>query len=190
MNRNFRNTCYIALLGVIILTAACSNIKKELAGNARPDVGIAEQIPPTKIFNASFESTWNAAKEVLDGHDILYEADKANGKIVTEEKALQNITGWQAMFAGSNYKAKQFIDVKQNSESQTTVKLSARFTKELATVFVTTNKEYPEAENMLRKSFFEEIEKLLTAVPAPAPAPSPAQLPNQTAPAKGKKGKK
>ena len=187
--RYIRNANIIIVLTLITLTTACSDIKKELSGTARPDAGIAEQIPATKSFNASFESTWKAAQDTLDEHGILFEADKTNGKTVTVDKSLQNITGWKAMFAGSNYKAKQFIDIKRSADNQTSVKFSARFTKELATVFTTTNKEYPEAENMLRKSFFDELDKRLTSFPQPAPEAAPVQA-AAPAPVKGKTKKK
>jgi hypothetical protein len=166
------------------LTFACADIKNELTGSARPDEGAAEQVSPTKNFNAPFDRTWKAALDVLDTHGILYEADKTNGKIVTEDKVLQNISGWRGIFAGSNYKAKQFIDVKKSAENQTNVKFSARFTKELFTVFPTTNKEYPETENLLRKTFFEELDRQLAslsgaALSPPVPGKVPDQQPDQ-----------
>jgi hypothetical protein len=186
MKRKLWNTYCILLFSAAIMAAGCGNIKNELAGNARPDAGIVEQVPPIKTFNASYESTWKATQDVLDGHGILFEADKTNGKIVTEDKTLQNITGWQAMFAGSNYKAKQYIDVKKAAENQTSVKYTARFTKEFATILATTNKEYPETENMLRKAFFDDLDKLLATPPPPVAAAIPAPAPA----AKAKKIKK
>lgn len=163
MKRNLWKAYCLLLSILIILTTGCADISKELSGTARPDVAVAEQVPPTKNYNAPFDSTWKAALDILDGQGILYEADKTNGKIVTEDKSVQDITGWRAMFAGSNYKAKQFINVNKSGENQTSVKFTARFTKEFMTVLATTNKEYPEAENMLRKNFFEELDKQLVS---------------------------
>jgi hypothetical protein len=169
MKINFRSAYCLLLSSLITLTAACSDITRELTGSARPDAEVAEQLPPTKNFNAPFDKTWKAALNVFDNNGILYEADKTNGKIVTEDKSLQNISGWRAMFAGSNYKAKQFIDVKKTADNQTSVKFSARFTKEFMTILPTTNKEYPEAENMLRKTFFEELDQQLASLPPSVP---------------------
>lgn len=169
MKRNLRSAYCLLLFSLITLTAACSDITKELSGSARPDAAVADQVPSTKNLNAPFDRTWKAALNVLDNNGILYEADKTNGKIVTEDKSLQSISGWRAMFAGSNYKAKQFIDVKNSAENRTSVKFSARFTKEFMTILATTNKEYPEAENMLRKTFFEELDQQLASLPPPVP---------------------
>jgi hypothetical protein len=167
MKKDLRSAYCLLLFSLITLTAACSDITKELSGSARPDAAVAEQVPPTKNFNAPYDMTWKAALNVFDNNGVLYEADKTNGKIVTEDKLLQNISGWRAMFAGSNYKAKQFIDVKKTADNQTSVKFSARFTKEFMTILPTTNKEYPEAENMLRKTFFDELDQQLASLPPP-----------------------
>lgn len=195
MKKDFRYASNLfLLLSLLILSAGCANIKKELAGTASPDAGTVDQIPPVKVFNASYDSIWQGIQNVLDENGILFEADTTTGKIVTEDKTLQNITGWQAAFGGSNYKAKQYIEVKKTSETQTSVKFTARFTKELATVLVTTNKEYPQTENLLRKVFFENLEKQLAAPPpavAQAAAPAPAAQPPTPVPAaKPKKSKK
>jgi Putative peptidoglycan binding domain len=153
----------VAIYLVIATLAACADLKNELRGTAKPDGGIALDIPQTQNFEASFDRTWKATVDILDKHSILYEADKAGGKIVTEDKELQKISGWRAFFYGSNYKAKQFIDLKRVGETRTAVQHRARFTKEFATIFATTNKEYPEAENLLRKTFFDELSSQLGA---------------------------
>jgi hypothetical protein len=151
----------LPILLIIMIPIGCADISRELSGSARPDSGITAEIPPVKTFNTTFERTWHAVLGNLDEHAILYDADKSSGKIVTEEKGLQTISGWRAMFAGSNYKVKQFIDIKKVNETTTSVLYRARFTKEFATIFVTANKEYPETENLMRKTFFEEIDKRL-----------------------------
>lgn len=185
-------SCLFLLVSFTILSAGCGNLKKELAGTARPDAGTVEQVPPVKVFNASYDSIWKAVHNVLDEHGILFDADTSTGKIVTEDKSLQNITGWQAAFGGSNYKAKQYIEIKKSNESQTSVKFTARFTKELATVLVTNNKEYPETENLLRKVFFEDLDKQLSSDTPTQIQTSSQPVPEQpqTAQTKTKKPKK
>ncbi|MHB8066407.1 MAG: hypothetical protein ACYDIC_00755 [Desulfobaccales bacterium] len=155
--------CLSLIVSLIHFFAGCADISKELKGTARPDSGTAEQISPTKTFIASYDKTWKAVTDVLDNNDIMYEGDSSKGKIVTENKDIQKISGWRGLFAGSNYKAKQFIDVKKVSDTETSVTHKARFTKEFQTIFTTTDKDYPETENILRKAFFEELDKRLSS---------------------------
>ncbi len=164
MNSTLKTSIYLSLVAALtLLNAGCADISKELKGTARPDAAAAEAIPASKIFIAPYDKTYKAVTDVLDNNGILYEADASKGKIVTENKDIQKISGWRALFLGSNYKAKQFIDVKKVNDKETSVTHRARFTKELQTVWTTTDKEYPETENMLRKIFFEELDKQLAS---------------------------
>ena len=164
MNSTLKTIIYVSLVAaLILLNAGCADISKELKGSARPDAGTTEVIPASKTFIVPYDKTFKAVTGVLDNNDILYEADASKGKIVTENKDIQKISGWRGLFAGSNYKAKQFIDVKKVNDRETSVTHRARFTKEFVTVFTTADKEYPETENVLRKIFFEELDKQLAS---------------------------
>ena len=164
MNSTLKTSIYLSLAAALtLLNAGCADISKELKGTARPDAATTEVVPASKNYIASYDKTFKAVTGVLDNNDILYEADASKGKIVTENKDIQKISGWRGLFAGSNYKAKQFIDVKKVSDTETSVTYRARFTKEFQTIFTTTDKEYPESENVLRKKFFEELDKQLTS---------------------------
>ena len=149
-----------AFVSLALMLASCANIKAELRGNARPNIGTVKEMPERKTYNASFDRVWQSISNILDEKDVMFEENKSTGKIVTEKFTIQKISGWNAIFAGSDYRVKEFITVRREG-NRTSVRFRARFVKEFMKVWVTEDKKYPQCENFVRKEFFEDLDTAL-----------------------------
>jgi uncharacterized protein YgiM (DUF1202 family) len=184
----------MALLASIFFLPACANFFTELGGDAKPKVEGADQVPNMKTYKATLDKVWLAVTNLIVERDISYDADTTSGRIETEWFEIQKITGWEAIFAGSNYSAKEFIAVGVVGEG-TSVRFQARFKKEVMSAWVTEDKQFPEAEYFLRKRFFEDLDAALAASSLPAapetetpPPPSPVDARSMQKTVKVKRG--
>lgn len=151
---------FLTLLLAALTLSSC-DLVREGQGVAKPDYGITEEITKVKTYKASYDRTWKAILRVLNQQDIIYHANPRTGYIETEEIEIQKITGWRALIGGSNYNAKEYINVYRETANRTMVKFQAQFAKAFMTLFKVDGKHYPETENWLRKKFFKDLDQAL-----------------------------
>lgn len=145
-----------AMLALALALSGCSavtHIKEEMAGTSKPEGGIAELIPPSKMYTAEPQALRRAVLAVLEEQGYIAE-ELANGAFRTEPKPLGDSSRFA--FAGATYSVKASVRIEG-----TAVTFRARFDKKSNITQPELNVDYPEKENELRKAFFAGLDKRL-----------------------------
>lgn len=150
-------TTYSLIAFSFLLISGCESIQyvqSEITGTAKPEGGIQEAIPPSKIYNVSAQALRRATLEVLDEQGYMYEENTSTSTIKTEPKLLTDTSKFS--FTGATYYAKLFIKLEGSK-----ITYRARFDKKSNLTMAEQNVEFPEKENELRKTFFDAINSKL-----------------------------
>lgn len=142
----------IASLFFLMSCESVQYVKNEISGDAKPEGGVQEQVPPTMTFNTSAQSLRKAVLEVLDEQNYDYEENPSTGIIKTEPKPVSDTSKFG--FFGAHYYAKIFIKLEGSK-----VSYRAKFDKKSNVTTPEQNIEYPEKENEIRKQFFDALAK-------------------------------
>jgi hypothetical protein len=145
---------FAVLMCSLISGCGAGYVMTELQGTAKPEGGIAEVIPETKVYKADNAKVWKACLDVLDDQGFIFASDTASGRIKSDPKPLGD-PGKMAITSASYY----VIPIIKVDGSSVTYR--ARFNKESNLVQGGTNREYPEKENELRRDFFDALDNKL-----------------------------
>lgn len=142
---------------LFMLISGCESVqylKSELNGTAKPDGGIKETIPPSKVYNVSAQALRHATLELLDEQGYVYEENISTNTIKTEPKPISD-TDKVSMY-GASYSAKLFIKLEGMK-----ISYRVKFDKKSNLTMAEQNVEFPEKENELRKTFFSALDAKL-----------------------------
>jgi hypothetical protein len=151
-----------------MMSLGCSHLKKgtdsltgEIKGTNQPEETTKEVVPESKTFQVSYDQAWKSALQVFkQKHAGLLKENKKSGEIVTRERKIQNESWFDAMvMIAPEYSVKEYVEISAAGKG-VEIKYRAEFTKTLSRM-MSSQHEYPEAENAIRKKFFDDLNKII-----------------------------
>lgn len=124
---------------------------------AKPEGGIKEIIPISKTYSAPHDKLWQASRDILDEWGYVHEGNPTTNTIKTEPKQLKPRGKGLINFIAQpdDWYASLYITIDGSR-----VSFKSRYSN-IGHVGVrenTSNEEYPEKDNELRKKFFEALD--------------------------------
>ncbi|MBK8863247.1 MAG: hypothetical protein IPN37_04320 [Betaproteobacteria bacterium] len=138
-----------------LLLASCSSVSYvsgEMSGSVKPVGGITESIPVTKSYSQSPEAVRAGVLASLQDQGYVMDLSSTATELRTEPKVLPKASSSMMV----EYSARVFVSLAGSN-----VSYRARFNKKSSLVEPSTNLEFTEKENELRRDFFQLLDKKL-----------------------------